>query len=39
MSLPLNELRELRPEDREHLICGFREARLASDEADPPQCL
>jgi hypothetical protein len=29
MSLPLNELRELRPEDREHLIDGFRKARLA----------
>jgi pentatricopeptide repeat protein len=26
MSLPLSELRELRPEDREHLICGFRKA-------------
>jgi TolB-like protein len=28
MSLPLSELRELRPEDREHLICGFRKAGL-----------
>jgi adenylate cyclase len=28
MSLPLNELRELRPADREHLIRGFREAGL-----------
>jgi adenylate cyclase len=26
MTLPLSELRELRPEDREHLISGFREA-------------
>jgi TolB-like protein len=26
MSLPLSELRELRPKDREHLICGFRKA-------------
>ena len=26
MSLPLAELRELRPEDREHLIEGFRKA-------------
>ena len=26
MSLPLDELRELRPEDREHLIEGFRKA-------------
>jgi adenylate cyclase len=30
MSLPLNELLELRPEDREHLIVGFRKAGLAS---------
>lgn len=30
MSLPLNELRELRPEDREHLIGGFRKAGLAA---------
>lgn len=30
MSLPLNELRELRPEDREHLICGFRKAGLVA---------
>jgi pentatricopeptide repeat protein len=29
MSLPLSELRELRPEDREHLIDGFRKAGLA----------
>ena len=29
MSLPLNELLELRPEDREHLIVGFRKAGLA----------
>ncbi len=29
MSLPLSEIRELRPEDREHLIDGFRKARLA----------
>jgi adenylate cyclase len=28
MSLPLNELRELRAEDREHLISGFRMAGL-----------
>lgn len=28
LSLPLNELRELRPEDREHLISGFRKAGL-----------
>jgi hypothetical protein len=28
MSLPLNELRELRPEDREHMIDGFRKAGL-----------
>ena len=28
MSLPLNELRELRPEDRDHLIEGFRKAGL-----------
>jgi len=26
MSLPLSELHELRPEDREHLISGFRKA-------------
>jgi hypothetical protein len=26
MSLPLAELRELRPQDREHLIEGFRKA-------------
>jgi TolB-like protein len=30
MSLPLSELRELRPEDREHLICGFRKAGLVA---------
>jgi pentatricopeptide repeat protein len=29
MSLPLNELRELRSEDRDHLIDGFRKAGLA----------
>jgi adenylate cyclase len=29
MSLPLSELRELRSEDREHLIDGFRKAGLA----------
>ena len=29
MSLPLSELRELRPEDRDHLIDGFRKAGLA----------
>jgi pentatricopeptide repeat protein len=29
MSLPLSDLRELRPEDREHLIEGFRKANLA----------
>ena len=29
MSLPLNDLRELRSEDREHLIDGFRKAGLA----------
>jgi adenylate cyclase len=29
MSLPLSDLHELRPEDREHLIEGFRKARLA----------
>jgi hypothetical protein len=29
MSLPLNNLRELRPEDRDHLIEGFRKADLA----------
>ena len=28
MSLPLSELRELRPEDREHLLRGFRKAGL-----------
>jgi adenylate cyclase len=28
MSLPLNELLELRPEDREHMIAGFRKAGL-----------
>jgi adenylate cyclase len=28
MSLPLNELLELRPEDREHMIVGFRKAGL-----------
>jgi adenylate cyclase len=28
MSLPLDEIRELRPEDREHLIEGFRKAGL-----------
>jgi adenylate cyclase len=28
MSLPLAELHELRPEDREHLIAGFRKANL-----------
>lgn len=28
MSLPLSELRELRAEDREHLIDGFRKAGL-----------
>ena len=28
MSLPLDELRELRPEDREHLIAGFHKAGL-----------
>jgi pentatricopeptide repeat protein len=28
MSLPLNELLELRPEDREDLIAGFRKAGL-----------
>ena len=26
LSLPLNELHELRPQDREHLIDGFRKA-------------
>ncbi len=30
MSLPLNELRELRPEDREHMIDGFRKAGLVA---------
>jgi tetratricopeptide (TPR) repeat protein len=30
MSLPLDELRELRPEDREHLIDGFHKAGLAA---------
>ena len=30
MSLPLNELLELRPEDREHLIDGFRKAGLVA---------
>jgi adenylate cyclase len=30
MSLPLDELRELRPEDREHLIAGFRKAGLVA---------
>jgi adenylate cyclase len=30
MSLPLNEIRELRPEDREHLIDGFRKAGLVT---------
>jgi hypothetical protein len=30
MLLPLNELRELRPEDREHLIDGFRKAGLVA---------
>ena len=30
MSLPLNQLRELRPEDREHLIDGFRKAGLVT---------
>jgi adenylate cyclase len=29
MSLPLSDLHELRPEDREHLIEGFRKANLA----------
>ena len=28
MALPLNELRELRSEDREHLSAGFRKAGL-----------
>jgi hypothetical protein len=28
VALPLNELREIRPEDREHLIAGFRKAGL-----------
>ena len=30
MSLPLNELRELCPEDREHMIDGFRKAGLVA---------
>jgi adenylate cyclase len=30
MSLPLNELLELRPEDRDHLIAGFRKAGLVA---------
>jgi pentatricopeptide repeat protein len=30
MSLPLHELHELRPEDREHMIEGFRKAGLAA---------
>jgi pentatricopeptide repeat protein len=30
MALPLNELLELRPEDRDHLIAGFRKAGLAA---------
>jgi len=30
MSLPLAELRELRPEDRDHLIDGFWKAGLAA---------
>jgi pentatricopeptide repeat protein len=30
LSLPLNELRELRAEDREHLISGFRKAGLVA---------
>src|SRR5262249_51724532 len=29
MSIALHDLRELRPEDREHLICGFRKAGFA----------
>jgi pentatricopeptide repeat protein len=29
MSLPLDNLREMRPEDRDHLIEGFRKADLA----------
>jgi adenylate cyclase len=29
MALPLDDLRELRPEDRQHLIDGFRKANLA----------
>ena len=29
MALPLNELLELRPEDRDHLIVGFHKAGLA----------
>jgi pentatricopeptide repeat protein len=28
MSLPLDEIRELRPEDRDHMIEGFRKAGL-----------
>ncbi|MGE0574513.1 MAG: winged helix-turn-helix domain-containing protein [Reyranella sp.] len=30
LSLPLSELRELRAEDREHLICGIRKAGFAA---------
>jgi hypothetical protein len=30
MSLPLNEIRELRPEDRDHLIGGLRKAGLVA---------
>ena len=33
MSLPLHELRELRPADREHLIDGFRKAGFAPTDA------
>jgi hypothetical protein len=29
MSLPLNNLREMRPADRDHLLEGFRKADLA----------
>jgi pentatricopeptide repeat protein len=29
MALPLSDLLELRPEDREHLLDGFRKANLA----------
>jgi hypothetical protein len=29
MALPLDDLRELRPDDREHLLEGFRKANLA----------